>query len=359
VVICQVIRELHPNGGSSGVAFYLKKAFDEKGIENIVITTSTKGINNRGRTLGKLVQLFEVLKFTFLGTWQIRNLRKQQDTVVIVHNDALGGDIYVDHGLHKEVVLQKPSMFLRNPIHLFLFLREEIRHRFKTYQYIVSLSEYSENLIFKHYKSVDKSKVVRISNGVNIEKFSLPHKERQDGLLKLIFVGHEYERKGLRFIIEALSLVDSRVTLTVVGGSGSEIASHTKLAESFGVASRVSFLGRRSDVEVLLSEHDILVLPSRFESWQLVVLEAMAAGLPVLGTPVGCAPEVIKDGETGYIIEESAESIAHKVELILANPASLNEMRKKSIALAHAYSWEKIADKYIALAERVYFERKV
>ncbi|HEX7908865.1 MAG TPA: glycosyltransferase family 4 protein [Paraburkholderia sp.] len=356
--IVQVVRRIHPNGGASGVAYFLKAEFDKLGIENDVITQGS--VDKRPRSLGldRLRTLIDVVSFSVSATRKVSKI-KDRNVVTIVHNDALGGDIYVDHGLHRADVARDPSMLLRNPIHLFLLGREALRHRLSQYHKLVALSDFSFSQIRKYYPGVDSQKIERIPNGVDVAKFDLPRESTEADSLRLIFVGHAFARKGLSHVIESLSLLPETVTLTVVGGSSGEIDKFSVLAKSRGVAARVTFLGRRTDVPQLLSRHDVMVFPSGFESWQLVVLEAMAAGLPVLGTPVGCAPEVIQDGKNGYLIQPSAPDIAEKITLILANQDTLATMRVCAKQTATRYSWSSIALRYRDLAQQVLRNRSV
>ena len=94
------------------------------------------------------------------------------------------------------------------------------------------------------------------------------------------------------------------------------------MAESLGLAEAVHFLGQRQDVPDLLNAMDIFVLPSYSEGVSLALLEAMAAGLPVIATAVGGLPEVVEDGVTGLLIPpRDAEALAGALERLLADPA--------------------------------------
>jgi glycosyltransferase involved in cell wall biosynthesis len=354
--IVQVVRRIHPNGGASGVAFFLKAEFDKLGIENDVITRGSLDKRPESLKMDRLRTLVDVVSFSVSATRKVSRI-KDRNVVTIVHNDALGGDIYVDHGLHRADVARDPSMLLRNPIHVFLLAREAIRHRLSQYDKMVALSDFSLSQVKKYYPGIDSRKIEKIPNGVDIAKFDLPRESTLTEDLRLIFVGHAFARKGLAHAIEGLALLPEAVTLTVVGGASGEIAKFSDLAKSKGVGARVTFLGRRTDVPQLLSCHDVMVFPSGFESWQLVVLEAMAAGLPVLGTPVGCAPEVIQDGENGYLIQASASDIAEKINLILANQNALAAMRVCARHTAERYSWASIALRYRDLAREVLNDR--
>lgn len=353
--IVQVIREIGAHGGSSGVAAALRDEFTRLDVANRTICRRRDGGSARSRLAAKLDLLFGVVTFTISGTIRTR-LARRPDTVIIVHNEALGGDIYVDHGLHKAVVANNPRMMLRNPIHLFLLGREELRHRLGLYRRIVVLSAYSEEVLFRHYPCVPREKVVRIPNGIDLARFAAPNR-LPDGTLRLVFIGHEFDRKRLDPVIEALALLPDSVSLTVIGGSPQEIAAREALAVRLGVSARVHFLGRRSDIPKLLAEQDILLLPSRFEAWPLVVVEAMAAGVPVLMTPVGSGGEVIVEGETGHIIVDDAADIAAKLRPYIVDPARLGPMRTAAREMAGRYSWDSIARKYLDLAAQVRAER--
>jgi UDP-glucose:(heptosyl)LPS alpha-1,3-glucosyltransferase len=362
IEIVHIVRDNHPYGGISGVVYFLDRALQARGVISHVITLKDfGGLGKRwvnSRIHQKLLYIREVLLFTFYGSYAARKARGP-NTVVIVHGDAIGGDIYVDHGLHKAVVLNKPWMFVRNPIHIFLLAREEIRHRFKTYKRIVLLSEYSVQAIKKYYPFVADDKIITIPNGVDLERYSLQRLEsKEPASLRLIFIGHEFERKGLRYVIEALAKLPPSVHLSVAGGAAEDIASHSRLAASFQVAERVHFLGRRKDIPALLAGSDVLLLPSSFESWGLVVLEAMAAGVPVLCTAVGCAEEVIKDGQNGFIIQRSSADIATKIKICMADPKILSDMRRGARETAQHYSWDAIAEKYLELARDIVAGRR-
>jgi glycosyltransferase involved in cell wall biosynthesis len=75
-----------------------------------------------------------------------------------------------------------------------------------------------------------------------------------------------------------------------------------RLAEAFGLADRVHFLGYRFDIPAVMAALDLFVLPARYKSFGLVLLEAMATELPVVATAAGGVPEVVRDGDTGYLV---------------------------------------------------------
>ena len=107
-------------------------------------------------------------------------------------------------------------------------------------------------------------------------------------------------QKGHTYLLAAICNVPN--ALFVLVGDGSERASLEAQAARLGIGDRVIFLGYRDDVAELLANCDLLVLPSLYEGLPLSVLEAMAAGKPVVATSVGGTPEAVLDGETGFLV---------------------------------------------------------
>lgn len=110
-------------------------------------------------------------------------------------------------------------------------------------------------------------------------------------------------QKGIHFLLEAARGVAAARFVFV--GDGPDRQRFEKLARELGVAERVTFLGQRRDVPDLLAASDVFVLPSLWEGLPLSILEAMAAGKPVIATEVGGTPEALTDGETGLLVAPS------------------------------------------------------
>ena len=127
-------------------------------------------------------------------------------------------------------------------------------------------------------------------------------------------IGSLEERKGHARAFDALAALPGSVKLLVVGVGEEERALRAKAA-SLGLDHRVYFLGYRTDIDAILFECDVLVLPSTFEATPYVVIEAMASGLPVVASNIYGIPEIVRDGETGILVgagerDEIARAIA-------------------------------------------------
>ena len=156
------------------------------------------------------------------------------------------------------------------------------------------------------------------------------------------------EKNAIGDIIEALQYLPANVKLLILG-AGLEEEKLKSQVPSFNLQDRVIFLGHIESQEVpqYLAISDVFVRPSLSEGLGSSFLEAMAAGIPVIGTPVGGITDFLRDNETGLFCEvNNPKSIAEKVKILLENGA----LRQKIIANAKElvvknYDWDLIAEK--------------
>jgi glycosyltransferase involved in cell wall biosynthesis len=154
---------------------------------------------------------------------------------------------------------------------------------------------------------VRESKVRVVHNGIRLAQFNRP---LDSALRAMLTQGRDwpiaftpsrlYTRKGHVHLLEAAALVPD--TLFILAGDGPERVSLERHARQLGVEARVRFLGQRQDIPQLLASCDLFVLPSLSEGLPLTVLEAMAAGKPVVATAIGGTDEAVIHGETGLLV---------------------------------------------------------
>jgi len=169
----------------------------------------------------------------------------------------------------------------------------------------------------------------------------------------------DHRAKGHLELLQALALLKDRhpVHALIVGG-GRRQEEMQELAASLGLARRVHFLGNRRDVPELLAAMDIFTLPSHSEGVSLAVLEAMAAGLPVIVSAVGGLPEIVQHEENGLLIPpKDPEALARSLARVLENPGLARTLGEKARAHIQAhYSVERMAqvvnDTYDGLVKR-------
>jgi len=187
-----------------------------------------------------------------------------------------------------------------------------------------------------------------IHNGIDLEAFEkeLRHfttQERQkirkqiyeasptDTVLLTIAALHP--RKGLKYLLQAMPKIleqknNTRLAIIGVGPQKKELQ---KLAQKLKIQDRVNFLGQCENIPKMLKSSDLFVLPSVKEAFGLVLLEAMAAQLPIVATNVGGIPEIIQDRKTGYLVEpRNADALAKTILMLLKN----KPLSEKAIFLA-------------------------
>ncbi len=118
------------------------------------------------------------------------------------------------------------------------------------------------------------------------------------------------------------------------------------------------FAGPRADLPALYSAADAFVLPTAYETFSLVCMEAMACGVPVFATAAGGIEEYLKDGVNGFRIRMDAEDIAEKLAAAFANPALMQRLRDGALATASSYGWDRIGQQYIELLREIDTERR-
>lgn len=169
----------------------------------------------------------------------------------------------------------------------------------------------------------------------------------------LLHISNFRKVKRIPDVLRVFARVCERVpAVLLLAGEGPEWAEARELAKSLGVMDRVHFLGRQDEVASLFSLADVFLLPSEKESFGLVALEAMASGVPVVGTTAGGIPELVKHGETGYLADVG--DVERMAELTLSILCDSEQRQRMSIASrARAVSHFDVASK-VAEYERIY-----
>ncbi len=163
----------------------------------------------------------------------------------------------------------------------------------------------------------------------------------------VLFIGNGFGRKGLGKLIEAWPLLASKPYLIVVGEDHAS-AFYQRLARRLWVERRMLFLGRRDDTPGLLAAADVLALPSLFEAFGNVVLEGMAAGLPVLTSARCGAAEVLPAQLKPFVVQDptNAGEISQRLDALLAAPRELGRIAHEAAA---QFTWERYGSRFTEL----------
>jgi UDP-glucose:(heptosyl)LPS alpha-1,3-glucosyltransferase len=194
-----------------------------------------------------------------------------------------------------------------------------------------------------------------VYNGVDLETFSPSPASTGAGSIRLLFVGQDFRRKGLAPLLEALSIAVAAghtPTLRVIGRDDPK--TYRALAETLGVADRVSFEGPSGKIQEAYRNADLFVFPTLYDPFANVCLEALACGLPVLTTSTNGSSEVVGEGAEGYVVEGSANGLparlAEKIGMFCALPENERAaMRLAARAKAERYTIAANANRVLEL----------
>jgi UDP-glucose:(heptosyl)LPS alpha-1,3-glucosyltransferase len=131
----------------------------------------------------------------------------------------------------------------------------------------------------------------------------------------------------------------------IVVGDGDSLREIDR-GKELGVAERLHFVGRRDDPEQFYSAADAFVLPSSYEAFPLVLLEAASSGLPIIATEFGASRQFAETGGFGLIVDRTPEAVAAALGQLRAEPRAATEMALRARAAASAYSWDRVVDEY-------------
>ncbi|NMH74107.1 N-acetyl-alpha-D-glucosaminyl L-malate synthase BshA [Bacillus sp. RO2] len=165
----------------------------------------------------------------------------------------------------------------------------------------------------------------------------------------IIHVSNFRKVKRVQDVVKSFHLIEKQVpSKLLLVGDGPEISVVCNLVRELGLKDKVLFLGKQENLEDLYSISDLMLLLSEKESFGLVLLEAMACGVPSVGTKIGGIPEVIDDGVTGYLSDVgNIEEIAQNAVRILGNATLHKEFAENAISrVKEHFSSRKIVEQY-------------
>ena len=249
--------------------------------------------------------------------------------VVQSHERTLCQHVYrAGEGCHRAYLASEARPRARGLYHRIVLALE--RRVFARTPRIVAIAEAGRREIAALY-GVAASRLSVVYNGVDLERFHPNNRARYRGPVRsaaaipagaftVLFVGSGFARKGLATAIEGFAAFSDRGSRLVVLGKG-DARDYQALASRLGVGERVVWLGARDDPERWYAAADIVVLPSRYEPFGNVHLEALAAGLPVVASARAGGAEVIIDGITGSVVSPTdARALTSALERFRERP---------------------------------------
>jgi glycosyltransferase involved in cell wall biosynthesis len=254
-------------------------------------------------------------------------------------------------------------------VHGFAFHEESSRTAFRIYALleriaayachrVVTVSEHHRRLALE-LKVAKESKVVAIPNGISPDRVKTDREREklrkelriEPGTAMLLSTGRLAEGKGLEYLLKSACLISTYCNVPfkiVYAGTGPFESSLKQLAVDLGLHEQVCFLGFRNDIADLLKASDIVVLPTLHEGLSIALLEAMAAGKPIITTTIGSNLEATHEGRAALLVPpKNAEALAKAISRFLRNSSlcTLKGAKAKELFSQH-YTEARMLDDY-------------
>ena len=220
---------------------------------------------------------------------------------------------------------------------------------------VSSKLEYEDAIEF----GISKKKLHVIPMGIDVDEYIDSPVSKNEDVINILFVGRIARVRRIEILLQAAAKLPTHFHVTLVGGE-EKTASLSKwgyldelkkLCRTLNIEDRITFVGPLPQNKLFdwYSKGDIFVYPSLYENFGQPILEAAAAGLPVISTPVGVSQEIIKDDETGFLFNGGVQELADRVTQLTNH----NLRKKMGDALREKvrslYGWQKIIKQYMDL----------
>lgn len=295
-----------------------------------------------------------------------RLLQERSFDLVQSHERIAGCDIYrAGDGVHREWLKQRSRIMglfgkLRiwlNPYHHYVKSAERNLFCSPQLRAVICNSQMVKKEI-RHYFGLPDRTLHVIYNGVDIQNFSPELKCHRESIRRqfsipqeatlFLFVGSGFERKGVNQALVAMAQLPSTSCL-MVAGKDKRLEKFMRQAKALGIADRVYFLGAQQDIRPFYGAADALVLPTLYDPFPNVVLEAMASGLPVITSTQCGAAELIAQGGNGYVCDALDTLALAESMRALMNIEVKHRLADGSRSTALSMSQEVLGEKLLGL----------
>jgi UDP-glucose:(heptosyl)LPS alpha-1,3-glucosyltransferase len=315
-------------------------------------------VHSTVRSRSRLGQPLETASFAASATRALRRARQLYDVIDVTGVSAWRADVVTVHGVTKALQqrwpedsgrgyraartraalgpLLRPQIAVARAIERLQFGAQRARRAIAVTeavaQDIVDVHGFPRELIDVIRPPVDVSTFQKAVDGTQLRA----QLGIRPGEIMLLFVGHDFARKGLGAAIAALPLLPGHVRLVVVG-DGNRTHFEARAAEA-GVKQRVLFAGRTHEPERYFAAADVFVLPTRQDPWGITLIEAMAAGIPIVATAAAGSSAAVRAAGAGLVLDDnSAPALAAAVASLVDDPARRRELGLRGPAAAEPF----------------------
>ena len=372
--VCFITKMYPPRtGGGATYAYELANALGELGHQVDVYTQAVPGeahthATHPNVTVTRITKARPLVVFSTLYFSIACRLRIDFDEYDVIHGTLMPAStvalgpwflrsidaplVLTSHGTSfdeaRSVHPQSPADYLfRYVFHPINVVMDAVSGRFA--DHIIAVSEHTREQLRDRYR-FEESRLTTIPPGIDSDRFrpvADRHPEVDPTHESILVLSRLDPRKGIDHAVRAFARLDRPNAELLIAGTGRLEPVLRELADDLGVGDRVRFLGFVPDEELpsLYSSVDLFVLPSEYEGFGIVFVEAMACGTPVIGTDVGGIPTAVDDGATGYLVSRGdVQGLADRMAELLADEETYRAMETGARDWAVEHDWTAIAE---------------
>lgn len=341
--------------GTEIATYNLADHLARRGHEVHVITSHDAGLPDLSEENGFYIHRIVLPKIRFIGIvtfWAKVCLKIQKVKPDIVHSQSLLIGAWA-----AKKILKTPYVIWGQGSDIYLpgrFIRMTSKPILQNADAVLALTEDMKQKMQEiYYREISV-----VPNGVDLERFKISLGDKKECDPKtIIFVGRLHPVKGVQYLIEAMVIVHREMpdVKLVLVGDGVERSRLEELAKRLDLNGCIQFAGQvpQERIPQIMHQADVFALSSLSESFGIVNLEAMAAGLPIVATNVGGIPDIIEEGVNGYLVNiKSPDEIADRILILLQNGEIWEKISANNKEKAELFTWDKVA----GIVEKIYLE---
>jgi alpha-maltose-1-phosphate synthase len=218
--------------------------------------------------------------------------------------------------------------------------RERLEEEPHAADYCVAASQFTKASL--EQVGIPSDRILLLPLGADVEQFAFVRRPT-DGPFRVLFVGGVGQRKGVKYLLQAFEKIrGTGVELTLAGPLPADMRPLNAYRDT------VRMTGRLDQSEIVREMHSahVLVLPSVFEGFGLVIAEAMATGMPVIASTHSAGPDLMREGRDGFVLEpDDVEGLAQRLETLRADRERASEMGVSAAEQARTFSWDVHAER--------------
>lgn len=351
--ILHIIDNLGSGGAESMLVNFLKYSKNKADID-VLLLVDDKIVYDVPEHIRVFIQQPKGKRYSLIKLYRLLKLIRKEN-YDIVHTHLFPSQYYpalIKMFIPKKTKLVTTEHNTTNKRRRFLISRLIDRLVYTLYDYIIFISDKAKEQFELDFYFKKNNRTV-INNGICLELFTPKIKNKKKDKIKLLMVARFDVQKDHITLLKAINLLDKKYELSLVGEGKNELVNKVKeFVESNNLNNRVHFLGFQKNIADIYVKHDIFILSSNWEGFGLVVVEAMASGLPVIASDVDGLNDVVK-GAGILFPPKDYKRLAYEIERLAKDDKLYNDLVNKGLQRAKKFDIRLLVDKTFKLYQKL------